>query len=144
MAFKVKALPQSGGTFAKLPELAKAKALLIEPKRLEENRPSGNFGAKDTIHADVTVFGDLNSISTATPTELLPGTMIQGSMLVRDLTDAIDEAVIVTVSKETFSTGNSGWIMREVDAEFQAKVVEYAEAREAATEAAMADAPDEL
>jgi hypothetical protein len=90
------------------------------------------------------VFGDLNSISTATPTEVQSATMFQGSIMVRDLTDALDEAVIVTVSKENFKSGNSGWVMREVDAEVQAKVVEYAEAREAAVEAAMDDAPDEL
>lgn len=144
MAFKVKSLPKSGGTFADMPELGKAKALLIEPKRLEENRPGNKYGAKDTIHADVTVFGDLNSITTATPTEVKPATMFQGSIMVRDLASAIDEAVIVTVAKETFTTGNSGWVMSEVDAEFQAKVVEYAEARDAAVEAAMDEAPDEL
>jgi hypothetical protein len=144
MAFKVKSLPKSGGSFADMKELGKAKALLIEPKRLELQRASGNYGAKDTIHADVTVFGDLNSVATATPTEVQAGTMFQGSIIVRDLTDSIDEAVIVTVTKENFKSGNSGWVMRDVDAEVQAKVVEYAEAREAEIGAAMDEAPDEL
>lgn len=142
MTFQIAALPTSGGTFFKPAELTNAKALLIEPKELELKRPSGQYGPKDTIHADITVFASDADLAKATPSNVLKGAMIQSTYLQRDLHNLIGQATIAVPVKKTFKSGTSGWVWEAVPAEAQAKVVEYATAREAAVAAAVADAPD--
>jgi hypothetical protein len=141
MAFEIAALPQSGGTFFKPEDHKNDIAILIEPKRLEADRPS-KFGAKDAIHADLTVFKTQADLDAGTPSEVLKGCIIQSVYLVSDITALIGKATVSVPLKKQFKSGSSGWVWEAVAPEVVAKVAAYGTARDAAVAADMDDAPD--
>lgn len=144
MAFEVEEL-SFGGVFFKPKDYVEATALLIEPSAFQSQVP-GRFGPKDQITADVTVFKDAAALSSGTPSEVLKGARISSSAdgaLTRDLKDRLGKAVIVYLDKVPSKQpgGNDAWVWRNVDGATKAAVVAYGQAREAALQAAMADAP---
>ncbi|MGL5825574.1 MAG: hypothetical protein ACRCYU_12300 [Nocardioides sp.] len=143
MTFKLAPVPVGGGQYVKNEELAKAAALLIEPKRFEPMRPSGGtYGPKDTIHADVTIFATEADVQSAKPTEMKPGAMLQATLLVRDLQSLIGAATACTIEKKNFKGGTSGWVMVDLPPAAQAKIVEYGTARNAQLDADVESGPD--
>lgn len=142
MAFQVEKIPGGGGAFLKPSEYADAVAILIEVRRFEAQRPGTNYGPKDTIYADLTVFKDAAALDDGTP-EFIPNSIIQFMVLVSDLETLVGKATIATLAQAKPNGGHKpAWVWREVDASVQEKVVAYATARDEALAAAMADAPE--
>lgn len=139
--FEIAQLPSNNGTFFKPDEYVSAVALLIEPKRLEEQRPGSKYGPKDTIHADITVFATQADLDAGKPTDVLKGAMIQQTYLVQDIVELVGKATVSTPIKKTFKSGSTGWVWQGVTAEIIGKVGQYGAARNAAVEADMDDAP---
>ena len=141
MAFETTKIPGGGGAFFKAAEHVNALAILIEVRRFEAQRP-GNFGPKDTIYADLTVFKDEAALDAGTP-EFLSNSIIQSTVLVADLETLVGKAATAKlVQGKSKTAGNKPpWVWREVEAPVQEKVVAYATARDEAVAAAIADAP---
>lgn len=134
-------LPQGAGAFFKPAEYADAVAILVDVKRFEAQRP-GNFGPKDTVHADIFAFSSEADIE-AGKASISQGALIQNGALVRDLAGLVGNATIVKLDKAFFKqVGKEGWVWKPVDAALKAKVIAYATKRQQELEAAMEDAPD--
>lgn len=132
---------QTSGGFFKPEDYKDAVAILVEVNRFEHQRP-GKFGPKDTIHADVSVFNSAADVEAGKPV-ILKGTLIQTTILARDLTGLVGSATIVRLDKAKSTTAGrqDAWVWRPVDADVKAKVIEYAEKREAEIQAALAAVP---
>lgn len=134
-------IPTTAGSFFKPTEHHGAAAILVEVKRFEAQRP-GNYGPKDTVHADLHIFKTDADID-AGRAELSQGALIQSTILARDLSGLVGSATIVKLDQiDLKNSPNKGWVWRQVDAATKAKVVDYAMKRTAAVEAAMDEAPD--
>lgn len=142
MTFETTKIPGGGGAFFKAAEHVNAVAILIEVRRFEAQRP-GNFGPKDTIYADLSVFKDAAALDAGTP-DFISNAIIQSVVLVADLETLVGKAAIAKlVQGKSKTAGNKPpWVWREVEASVQEKVVAYATARDEALAAAIADAPD--
>ena len=142
MTYEIEKLPGGGGAFFKPPAYLDAVAILIEVRRFEAQRP-GNFGPKDTIYADLSIFKDEAALDGSTP-EFLSNAIIQHTVLAADLEVLVGKGTVAKLGQAKSSTaGNKpAWVWREVEASVQEKVVAYATARDEAIAAAIADAPD--
>lgn len=141
MALNIVDVQSSNGGFFKPEEHKDAVALLVEVNSFEHQRP-GQFGPKDTIHADVSVFKTDAELD-AGPSVVLKGTLIQTTILARDLQTLVGSATIVKLDKVKAKTAGrqDAWVWRAVEADVKAKVVAYAEKREAEIQAALAAVP---
>lgn len=136
MSLEIAQIPQRG-SFFKPETFESADALLIVVERFEHQRPTPNYGPKDTAIATITVFKE------GTEPAVHNSVQIQQSILARDLEALVGKATIVKLDKGNKKPGQQApWVWREVTPELQAKVVEYVRAKEAEVEAAKADAPD--
>jgi len=142
MAFEVEKIPGGGGAFFKPANYVDAVAILIEVRRFQSQRP-GNFGPKDTIYADLSIFKDEAALDAGTP-EFVSNGIVEATVLVRDLEVMVGKATIAKLAQAKSATpGNKpAWVWREVESAVQEKVVAYATARDEAVAAAIADAPD--
>lgn len=136
MGLNIVEIPKAGGFFSPK-EHSEAVAILIEVRRIERQRPGGNYGPKDTVHADVTIFPDQQSLDAGTPVEA-PSQMIQQTLLFRDLEPLVGNATIVSLGRtEPSKPGQSpAWVWRSVDGATKQKVIDWANKREAALEEA--------
>ena len=141
MAFEVQQVPSGGGAFFKPEQTKEAVAILVEVRRFQSQRP-GNYGPKDTIYADLTVFKDAAALDGGTP-DIIAGAIIQSTILVRDLETMVGKAVVAKLAqaKSSVAGNKPAWVWRPVDAPVQEKVVAYATKREELIAAAMANAP---
>lgn len=143
MALALKQLTGGSGYFS--PKDHKEDvAILIEVKRFEHQRPGGTYGPKDTIHADVTYFATQADLDAGKPSLVGKNTMIQGTVLVRDLNDEVGEgnATVVTIAQSKPKPGQQpAWVLRTVPASVTEKVVAYADKRDTALAEAVAAAP---
>ena len=134
-------IPTTAGAFFKPADYATNPALLVDVKRFEAQRP-GNYGPKDTVHADIYAFATEADIEAGKPS-VIQGAMIQSSMLARDLSGLVGVATVVKLDQiDLKNSPNKGWVWRKVDDATKAKVVAYAQKREAEIAAAAEDAPD--
>ena len=135
---------QSGGKFFAPKDHTTDVAILVEPTHNERERQGGKFGPKDTIHANLTYFATEADLDAGRGTEEL-GVLIQQTALQRDLVPLVGKATVAVVTQVPSSNGgNPVWVWRSPAQSVKDKVVEYATERDAAHEAAAADAPDFL
>lgn len=140
----IKTLPKQDGGFFQPQDLTDAVAILIEIKGLERQRPTKSYGPKDTVLADVTAFDSLEDIVAGKPSEVVAGTIIQQTILARDLfAMEVGDAVVQTVTQIPSTKGlNPSWVFRNVSKKVQDAVVEYCDKRDAAAKAALDAVPD--
>ncbi|MEU7030031.1 hypothetical protein AB0A60_25540 [Streptomyces sp. NPDC046275] len=136
-------IPTAGGGWFKPADVKDAVAFLIEVNSYESQRPTPN-GPKDSALCDITVFKDRESLEKLSP-EINKGTRVEQTLLARDLEKVVGNATIVKLDQVPPKRpgAHPAWVWRPVnDAGVRQKVIEYAQAREAAVTAAVADAPD--
>ncbi|MGP3686260.1 hypothetical protein ACTVZO_16395 [Streptomyces sp. IBSNAI002] len=132
----------AGGGWLKPNDVKDAPALLIEVNSYEAQRPTPN-GPKDSALCTVTVFKDRAALDALSP-EVNQGMRIEQTLLARDLAPLVGSATIVTLAQIPPKRPGAypAWVWRPVaDASVRKAVVNYAEQREAAVEAAVAEAP---
>lgn len=138
-------LPKSG-EFFRPRDYADAVAIVVEPKRMERQRPS-KFGPQDIIHADLTVFRSQDDVSAGAPLEM-PNAKVSGTALVRDLEALVGNATVVRLRQMEGSQGRSDFYVWDsaVDSAARKGAVEFVQAREATHEEAKSsgDMPDFL
>lgn len=138
----------AGGAIVKPAEHMLDLAILVEPKSIARQVPSTYQGVtryRDEVTADVTFFKTSESLDKREPSEVVKGARFVHGMLT-DFLDKVlasgpDKAVVVVIIK-TPTKGGAGYAFRPASDEATAAVSAYANAREAALEAAVADAPD--
>ncbi|MFD7259303.1 hypothetical protein [Streptomyces sp. NPDC059874] len=143
MALVLKEIPVQGGGWFKPADNVNAVAVLIEVHQYERQRPTPN-GPKDSVLADVTVFQDAGALQAGTP-QVTKGQRIEQTILARDLETIVGGATIVTLAQVPPKKpgAHPAWVWRPVtDASVRNAVIAYADNREKAAEAALADAPD--
>lgn len=144
MALNLVDIPSNaGGWFKPKEEMLDYAAFLIEVHDFERQRP-GTYGPKDSALVDLTIFADADALAALEPSEVVNGTRVEQTVLARDL-GAVGKggATIVTLAKipSTKPGQQPAWVWRQAGADVKKAVAAYAEAREAAMEAALADAP---
>lgn len=144
MALNLVDIPtQGGGWFKPETDMLDYAAFLIEVKDIELQRPTA-YGPKDSALVDLTIFKTEAELTIGEPTEVVTGTRVEQTVLARDL-KAVGKggATIVTLARIPSSKPGQqpAWVWRTAGAAVKKKVAEYAEKREAAIEAAIADAP---
>ncbi|QBI99396.1 hypothetical protein SEA_CAELUM_35 [Streptomyces phage Caelum] len=143
MALNLIDIPVQGGGWFKPKDNLDAPAILVEVHQFERQRPTPN-GPKDSVLADVTVFKDGGALQAGTP-EVTKGQRIEQTILARDLETIVGGATIVRLEQVPPKKpgAHPAWVWRPVtDSAVRNAVVAYAEKREQAAEAAVADAPD--
>ena len=143
MALNIIEIPVQAGGWFKPAENVNAVAILIEVHSFDRQRPTPN-GPKDSVLADVTVFKDAASLAAGTP-EVAKGQRIEQTILARDLETIVGGATIVKLDQVPPKKpgAHPAWVWRPAaDAAVRTAVVEYANKRDEAAEAAVADAPD--
>lgn len=136
-------IPTANGGWFKPKEVAKAVAILLEVKQFDRQRPTPN-GPKDSVLCDVTVFKTPEQLDKLAP-EVSKGQRIEQTVLARDLETVVGGAVLVTVTQVPAKKpgAHPAWVWKQVaDTGIRNQVVAYAAQRDAAVEAAVAEAPD--
>lgn len=144
MALNLMDLPVSsnGGWFK--PEAHKdAVAILIEVRDWQAQVP-GNYGPKDTAFCDITIFDTQSELDEGKPSSVNENTRVEATVLARDLKPLVGGACVVTLDQVPVKKAgaNPAWVWVKASGAVVEKVVAYANARDAAVEAALADAPD--
>lgn len=143
MALNLVSIPTSGGGWFKAEDShTEYVAFLLEVKGFERQRP-GQYGPKDSALVDMTQFRTREELDNGTP-NVIVGTRVEQTKLAEALGQVgVGGATIVTLVKVPSKQAgrNPAWIFREAPADVQAKVVEYANERDAALDAAIANAP---
>lgn len=138
MALDIQDVPTTSGGWFKPKDHADAVAILIEVKSFEQQRPTPN-GPKDSALVDLTIFASEAELE-GEPT-VTKGCRIEQTVLAKDLASLVGKATIVKLGQHQGKSPNPAWVWRQVDASVKAKVVAYAERREAELQAAVAAAP---
>lgn len=136
-------VPTAGGGFFKnADELESGNFYLVEPIRLEKDRPSNNgYPARDALHAHITSFTDEKDIAKGGTRR--DSVIVQGGGLTRGMEDLVGQAFVATLAKGKAKPGQSApYIWEEVAPALEAKVGKFLEEREAKLKADMDDAPD--
>jgi hypothetical protein len=134
----------SGGAFFKPLDHAADLALMIEPKHVLKDQPNEYQGEKtirDEIVCDITVFRNSQNIDEGTPFEVIRGGKITHSALAGEAREHIGTGtpMLVTVKK---AQGKNYYVFDfDLPADRVTAVAAYYTNREAALEAATADAP---
>ena len=138
----------AGGSVFKSKDHLNDVAFLIEPKSVQKQVPNtyqGKTSYRDEVTCDIAVFRTLESLEKGEPSEILKSVRTVHPMLsdtlVKVLAAGPDNAVAVRLDKVTTQNG-SGFVFRDLDATKAGLVSAYADKREAAVAAAVADAPD--
>lgn len=135
-------IPTAGGGWFKPSDVKDALAFLVEVTSYEAQRPTPN-GPKDSALCKITTFKDRESLEKLTP-EINQGIRVEQTLLARDLEKVVGNATVVRLDQVPPKRpgAHPAWVWRPVtDAGVRKAVVEYAQARESAVEAAVADAP---
>lgn len=143
MALNLVDIPtQGGGWFKPETEMTEYVAFLIEVKDFERQRPTP-YGPKDSALVDITVFKTEADLTIGEPSEVITGTRVEQTVLARDLGPLKGSATIVTLAQipSTKPGQRPAWVWRTAGAAVKKAVADYAEKREAAVEAAIANAP---
>lgn len=132
----------SGGQFFKPEEQKDAIAILVEVRRFAPQVPS-KFGPKDTIYADLTVFGSQSDLDAGKPSAEFKNAEIQQTVLVKNLQGVGEgNATIAKLTKLPPKNGNQpAWAWANVSGDTKDRVLAYGNAREAAKAQAAASAP---
>ena len=135
-------IPQQGGFFKPKDEVDTDNFYLVEPIRLEKDRPSNNgYPARDALHAHVTTFTSEKDI--ASGGDYRPDLVIQGGGLTRGMDQLVGQAFVATLGKGRAKPGQSApYVWEKVAPALEAKVGKFLEEREAKLQADMDDAPD--
>ncbi|ONI83516.1 hypothetical protein ALI22I_34040 [Saccharothrix sp. ALI-22-I] len=135
-------IPQQSGGWFKPSEHQGAVAILVEVKGFDRQRPTPN-GPKDSALTDLSIFNSQADLDAGTPTEV-KGVRIEQTVLARDLAGLVNSATVVTVTQVPNKKpgAHPAWVWRPVERAVMQKVVEYANKREQAVQAAVAAAPD--
>lgn len=139
MGLNIQDVPTSSGGWFKPKDNADALALLIEVKSFEQQRPTPN-GPKDSALVDLTIFATEAELDGGEPT-VVKGCRIEQTVLAKDLMSLVGAATIVKLGQHQGKSPNPAWVWRQVDAATKAKVIAYADRREAELAAAVAAAP---
>ncbi|MFC0622799.1 hypothetical protein [Kribbella deserti] len=118
-------------------------ALLVEPTSVERDVQSvykNQVQYRDEVTANVTCFGTSEALETRRPTAVYESIRIVHKMLASSL-DNIVGGALVGVVRTTQTKSGEGYVFRDPDDETFGHVAAYHQAREAAAEQAMADAP---
>ena len=132
-----------GGAYFKPLENMNALALLIEPKSITRDVPNTYQNVtkmRDEVVADVSIFDNTDALRAGEPTEVIKAAKFVHGMLTDTLSKIMGEATIATIVKIP-TKGGSGYVFRDASPEATAAVTAYYDKRNAALEAAMADAP---
>lgn len=133
-----------GGTFFKPAEHMNDIALLVEPVRIDKNvhnEYQGRVSTRDEVAARITVFATEESLDKGEPTEVLENAKVVHGMLTSTLERVVGGAIVAVVRRIPTKAG-SGYAFRDVDANVEAGVGVYFDAREAKVAEALADVPD--
>lgn len=143
MGLPIKDIKTGGGGFFKPADYLDSVAFLIEVYQFERQRP-GNYGPKDSALCDLTVFGTQESLDGGEPTEIRKGVRIENSLLAKDLEQVVGAATVVKLGQWQGKKAGAkpAWVWQQVSQDTKSKVVAYADAREAAIQAALDSAPD--
>ncbi|MEU5433804.1 hypothetical protein AB0G73_10545 [Streptomyces sp. NPDC020719] len=135
-------IPTQGGGWLKPADHLDAVAIIVEVHDWERQRPTPN-GPKDSALCDVTVFKTREDLDARTPS-VTKGQRIEQTLLARDLESAVGSAIIATLTQipPKRPGAHPAWAWRPVaDAAIRQAVVSYGREREAAIQAAVAEAP---
>ncbi len=136
-------IPTGNGGWFKPREVADAVAILVEVHQWDRQRPTPN-GPKDSALCDVSVFKTPEHLDRLAP-EVSKGMRIEQTVLARDLEKAVGKGILATVAHVPSSKpgGNPFWVWKQInDPAMRKQVMTYVAERDAAVEAAVADAPD--
>lgn len=143
MALNLVDIPESGGGWFKAEDSMTAwPAFLLEVTDFEVQRP-GQFGPKDSALVDMTQFRTQAELDEGTP-NVIEGTRVEQTKLAEALgrVGKGGASVVQLVKVPSKQAGrNPAWVWRKAPADVIDKVVAYAEARDAALNAAIANAP---
>jgi hypothetical protein len=143
MAFELFDTPtQGGGWFKPTEELKSYAAFLIETEDWEPQRP-GAFGPKDSALVNLTIFATQAALEAGEPTEIKLGTRIEYTALTAALKGMKGKPVVKSLDQAPPSKPGQkpAWVWRDVTPGVKKLVAAYGAKREAAIEAALADAP---
>ncbi|MGI5530134.1 hypothetical protein ACQEVX_22925 [Streptomyces syringium] len=142
MALNLMDIPTANGGWFKPKDNLDAVAILLEVKDFERQRPTP-MGPKDSVVADVTTFRSREQLEKLAP-EVTRGQRIEQTVLAKDLESVVGGAVLVTVAQVPPSKpgGYPAWVWKQVtDTGVRSQVLAYADQRDAALQAAVAEAP---
>lgn len=136
-------LPQSGGGWYKPADHDDAIAILVEVKDYRSQVPT-QHGPKDTAWATLTIFKSEKDLDFKKGKPVvLEGVSIQQTYMAQPLAALIGKATILKNGRAEAKPGKqAARIWDDVDSDIKGKVIEWAKARQAEREAAIADAPD--
>ncbi len=142
MALNLIDLPSGNGGWFKPETDMLDYTFLLEVTAFERQRPTP-YGPKDSALATITTFKTAESLANGEPDEVKEGVRIEQTVLARDLAPVLGGATIVTLAQapSTKPGQRPAWVWRQAGADAKRKVAAYAEAREAAIDAALSDAP---
>lgn len=128
----------SGGEFFKPDAYESAEVILAEVTRFDAQVPGGQYGPKDIVTADLTIFATAADIASDKAT-ILKGAKINQTYLAADLQGVVGAAAVVKLGK---TKSGKGWNWRDIhdDAVMNA-LGAYVDRRDAAVTAAAASAP---
>ena len=132
-----------GGAYFKPAENMNALALLIEPKSITRDVPNtynGKSSVRDEVLCDISIFANTDALRNGEPSEVIMAAKVVHGMLTDTLSKIMGEATIATIAKIPTQKG-AGYVFRDASPEATAAVTAYYDKRNAALEAAMADAP---
>lgn len=137
-------IPSSGGGGWYKPEDSHTEytAFLIEVKDFEHQRP-GQYGPKDSALVDMTQFRTREELTNGTP-NVINGTRVEQTKLAEFLGSVGKGNGTIVILKKVPSKQagrNPAWIYEGASTDVQAKVIEYVNQRDAALDAAIANAP---
>ena len=133
----------SGGKFVKMTDYADAKAILFEPKDVEEDVPNTKFGGtRDLLHTDMTVF-DKAALDGGKPV-VLKNVIITEKAMVNAYKGDIRDQFVAQLKLKPNDKGRDFYVPVGVDDAIYEKVAAYLEQREAAIAELMASGPDFL
>lgn len=140
-----KASDFAGGSFFKPAEHMNDIALLIEPKSIEKNVAStyqNQTRHRDEVLCDITTFATVESVESKTPTTIQKDVKIAHGMLTSTLERNGMGNPFAGILRKVPTKGGSGYVFRDIEnGEYIQALTDYYTEREAAVEAALADAP---
>jgi hypothetical protein len=134
-------IPSNGGGWFKPADHTGTLAFLLEVKAFDRQRPTPN-GPKDSALVDISAFTSQGELDNGTP-QVTKGTRIEQTVLARDLEALVGSATIVKLDQVPSKRpgGHPAWVWRPVSGDVRAKVIAFAEKREAELQAAVDAAP---
>lgn len=138
MGLAIKRTGNGGGEFFKPDTYEQAEVILAEVTRFDAQVPGGQYGPKDIITADLTIFATAADIAAKNAT-ILRGVKINQTYLAADLQGVVGAAAVVRLAR---TKSGKGWSWRDVTDEGVMNALgAYVDQRDAAVASAAASAP---